>query len=61
MNAHTAVKQESGQVSSIRLMGEEKVTKDDQVSDKVKKPSSEPVADLTNGDPPQLMLWGSAE
>jgi hypothetical protein len=61
MNAQIAAKQESGQVGSIRLMGEENVTKDEQVSDKAKKPSSVPVANLTNGDPPQLMMWGSDE
>lgn len=61
MNAQNAVKQDVRQVSDIRLVGEKKMIENEDISGEIKKQRSVSDVSLTNGDPPQLMLWGSDE
>lgn len=61
MNAHTAVNQDGRQVSDIRLVGDEKMMENEGISGDIKDRRSDLQVTLTNGDPPQLMLWGSDE
>ncbi len=61
MSVQTAAKQ-VGQTGGAKHMNRnDKIRKNEHVSNKAKARVAQSSMDLTNGDPPRLMLWGSDE